>query len=342
VTPPAPFDAVLLIAFGGPRGRDEIRPFLQNVLRGRRIPPERIEAVVAHYELFDGVSPINECTSEQASGLEARLLARGYPLPVYVGTRNWKPHLADTLAAMSRAGVRRAIGVIAAVHRSYSSCGQYRQNVWQAQGELRSQGIAVPAIHYVGDWHAHPRFIIAVADRVRAAARLLPPALAPWARLVFTAHSLPAAMPHADTYRKQFEASASLVAAELRRRNWALAYQSRSGRPDDPWLGPDINVYLRSERENGLQAVIVCPLGFVCDHIEVLYDLDREARETCDELGIAMARAEAVNAHPAFIDALADAVCETWDRYRTGIPVPLVDGETRDPREAGPPVRGSS
>jgi protoporphyrin/coproporphyrin ferrochelatase len=329
-----PFDAVLLISFGGPQGPAEIRPFLENVLRGRRVPPEWIDTVVHHYELFGGVSPLTELTERQAEALQARLAARGLPLTVYVGMRNWHPFLSDTLRAMQQAGVRRAVGVIAAAHRSYSSCTQYRHNVLQAQ----TTAARLPEVVYVDDWHVHPGFIEAMADRIAHARASLPSSFRDRARLVFTAHSIPTSMAHADTYQRQLHESATAVAARTQSHDWTLVYQSRSGRPQDPWLDPDVNDYLRTARVEGLQAAILSPLGFVCDHIEVLYDLDVEASITCEEMGLAMARAAAVNDHPRFIDALTDAVAATVDRYRGGRPLPLVSAEHPEALELPPPV----
>lgn len=336
---PTPFDAVLLVSFGGPAGPDDIRPFLANVLRGRRVPAERIEDVAHHYELFGGVSPLTRHTVDQADVLRVHLASRGLPLPVYVGMRNWRPLLPDVLAQMARDGVRRAVGVLAAAHRSYSSCTQYRHNVLQAREALWAEGGRRLEVTYVSDWHLHDGFVEAVADGIHVARASLPGAHREHARVVFTAHSVPAQMPGADMYRVQLHASAVQVASRMGVHDWALAFQSRSGRPEDPWLGPDVNDYLHAEHASGdLDAVILSPLGFVCDHIEVLYDLDHEARETCDALGLPMARASAVNAHPAFVRALADSVVETWDRYRTGRPLTLVHPDSPNARELPPPV----
>jgi protoporphyrin/coproporphyrin ferrochelatase len=317
----APFDAVLLVAFGGPQGPADVRPFLANVLRGRRVSPERVEEVAHHYDLFGGVSPLTELTTRQARALEANLAQRGRPLPVHVGMRNWHPFLADTLADMSRRGVRRAIGVLAAAQRSYSGCTQYKENVLDALAAVAARGERPIEITYVGDWHEHPGFIEANADRVRTAFAQIPADLRDRARLVFTAHSIPVPMAQQFPYEEQLRASASLIAAAAGRQDWALVYQSRSGRPGDPWLEPDVCDYLRSEREKGLDAVVLCPVGFLCDHVEVLYDLDVEAAEACRESGITMVRAEAVNVHPRFIDALAEAVLDVDRRYEKGTPL---------------------
>ncbi|MGH9252953.1 MAG: ferrochelatase [Vicinamibacterales bacterium] len=318
------FDAVLIVAFGGPQGRADIRPFLERVLRGRRVTPERVEEVAHHYELFDGVSPITDLTRLQAQGLAERLAAARYRLPVYVGMRNWHPLLADTLKEMYAAGVRRVIGFIAAAHHSYSSCQQYRDNVTDARIALQAAVGGDIDITYVGSWFDHPLFIEVNARHVRVAVRLLPPDVRGAARLVFTAHSIPQAMADASRYREELLASSRLVAAGAGMPDWALVYQSRSGRPEDPWLEPDVCAYLRAEHARGLQAAVLCPIGFVCDHIEVLYDLDREAADVCRELGLPMVRAEAVNADPRFLDMMAGVVARTIQRYETGRPLPIV------------------
>jgi ferrochelatase len=322
---------VLVVAFGGPRGRQDVRPFLANVLRGRRVTPERVEEVAHHYELFDGVSPLTELTLKQADLLRSRLAERGTPLPVYVGMRNWHPFLADTLADMSRAGIRRAVGFLAAAQRSYSSCTQYRENVDAARAALRDQGLADVEVVYVGDWHTDPGFIEANADHAIEALEELPPHARDRARLIFTAHSIPASMAARFPYERHLhetaEAVASAVRTKRRRANeldHVLVYQSRSGRPEDPWLGPDVCEYLRKEAARGLAAAVLSPIGFLCDHIEVLYDLDVEAADVCRQLSIPMTRARAVNDHPRFADAMANAVLQTIERYSSGRPLPIV------------------
>jgi ferrochelatase len=312
------FDAVLLIAFGGPQGLDDIRPFLANVLRGRHVPPARVDEVAHHYELFGGVSPLTAFTLKQADGLRTRLAAAGAALPVYVGMRNWHPYLADAIAEMSRAGVRRAVGFIAAAHGSYSSCQQYKENVRDARRAAIEAGLTDVEVTFVQGWHTHDLFIEANASHVKAALARLPERAREDARLIFTAHSIPESMAAASRYREHLRESAEKVAARAERRDWALVYQSRSGRPQDPWLGPDIGEYLHSARQDGLSGVVVCPIGFVCDHIEVLYDLDTEAAAVARELGVAFERAEAVNDDPVFLDMMADVVLTTIHRYAAG------------------------
>jgi ferrochelatase len=316
------FDSVLIVSFGGPQGLADIRPFLANVLRGRRVSPERVEEVAKHYESFGGVSPITEITRRQARGLHDRLAALGHPLPVYIGMRNWDPLLPDTLREMHAAGLRRAVGFIAAAQHSYSSCQQYRENVLAARSELRREGRDVE-VTFTGSWFDHPLWIAANAAHVREAIARLPEPVRSGARLVFTAHSIPTTMAEQSRYREQLLTSSRLVADEAGVRDWALAYQSRSGRPGDPWLEPDVRDYLRQARADGLRAAVLCPIGFVCDHIEVLSDLDREAAEVCRGVGLAMTRAEAVNDDPRFLDMMADVVMRTIRRYERGRPLPL-------------------
>jgi ferrochelatase len=317
------FDSALIVSFGGPHGPRDVRPFLERVLHGRRVTPGRIDEVAHHYELFGGVSPITELTRRQADGLQQRLAAAGHPLRVYVGMRNWHPLLADTLKEMHAAGARHAIGFIAAAHHCYSSCQQYRENVGAARSSLRETTGGDVDVTFVESWFDHPLFTEANAQRVRAAMTGLPPHLRSAARLVFTAHSVPTPMAEASRYREQLLASGRLVAEKAGVSDWALAYQSRSGRPGDPWLEPDVCAYLRSAREGGLPAAVLCPLGFVCDHIEVLYDLDHEAAEVCRDIGLPMVRAQAVNDDPLFLDMMADVVLRTIRRYERGRPLPI-------------------
>ncbi|MDE3157079.1 MAG: ferrochelatase [Acidobacteriota bacterium] len=325
------FDAVLVVSFGGPQGLADIRPFLANVLRGRRVSPGRVEEVARHYEHFGGVSPITELTRRQAEGLRERLAAAGHPLPVYVGMRNWHPLLVDTLREMSAAGHRRAIGFITAAQHSFSSCEQYRRNVADARAVLRAEGRTDVEVTFVDSWFDHDGFVAVNAAHVTEALARLPEASRRQARLIFTAHSIPLPMAEAGRYREQLRVGAALVAERAGVRDWALVYQSRSGRPEDPWLGPDICDYLREERPKGLRAAVICPIGFVSDHVEVLWDLDREAAAVCREAGIEMARAETANADPRFIDMMADMVLRTIRRHARSRALPIVGlpGSTR-------------
>jgi len=315
-----------VVAFGGPQGPDDVRPFLANVLRGRRVPQARIDEVAAHYDLFGGRSPLTELTRQQARALADRLRARGLDLPVFVGMRNWHPYLVETLNEMASQGIRRAIGLLMAAQRSYSGCLQYKENVVEARAQLTSRGRGDVEVVYTGDWHTNPGFIGANADNVREALDRLPAALRSHARLVFTAHSIPEDMARIYPYERQVHESATLVAAQSGIRDWTVTYQSRSGRPSDPWLEPDICDFLRVERTKGLEAVVVCPIGFVCDHLEVLYDLDIQATSVAREIGVEMTRAKTACTHPLFIDGLAETVWRTWERFTGGRPLPLTGG----------------
>ncbi|HEX3179526.1 MAG TPA: ferrochelatase [Methylomirabilota bacterium] len=298
-------DAVLLIAFGGPTAPDEIRPFLDNVARGRRIPAERLEEVAHHYELMPGGrSPLNELTERQASALRRVLAAAGVSLPVFVGMRNWRPFLADTLAAMAAAGHRRAVGIILSPFRSEASWERYMGDVAAARAGVPT----APEIVFTPAWSTHPRFIEAAADSVTAALREVPAAERADAPVVFTAHSIPRAMAEASPYVDDFTAAARAVAERLGIARWSVAYQSRSGSPREPWLEPDIGSVIQQLAAKDVRHLLVMPLGFVCDHVEVLYDLDVEARALAAEHGVALHRAAAVNDHPAFVAMLADLV----------------------------------
>jgi len=298
-------DAVLLIAFGGPTAPDEIRPFLEQVSRGRRISPERLEEVAQHYERMPGGrSPLSELTERQAIGLRQALARAGRPLPVFVGMRNWHPFLRETLAAMGAAGHRRAVGVILSPFRSEASWERYIKDVADASRDVRG----APAVAFADAWGGHPAFLAAAADCVRAAVEKIPAADRTETALVFTAHSLPRAMAQASPYVDDFTMAARAVAATVGVEPWSLAYQSRSGGPDDPWLEPDIGHVVQQLAAGGARHLVVMPLGFVCDHVEVLYDLDIEARALAAGHGLAFHRASAVNDHPQFIAMLADLV----------------------------------
>jgi ferrochelatase len=318
------FDSVLIVSFGGPQGPADIRPFLANVLRGRRASAERIEEVARHYELFGGVSPITELTRRQAYGLQAALAAAGRPLPVYVAMRNWHPFVTDVVRQMHEAGLRHAIVIIAAAHHCYSSCEQYKGNVDAARSALRQASGGELRVTYVESWFDHPLFVEANVEHVREALGQLPPEARKSARLVCTAHSIPLPMAEASRYREQLRRSAGLVAKRAGMSDWAVVYQSRSGRPEDPWLEPDVRDYLRHERAAGLAAAVLCPIGFVCDHIEVLYDLDQEALGLCRTLGLPAARAAAVNDDALFVRMMAEVVLATIRRYAGGYALPLV------------------
>ena len=300
-----PYDSVLLIGFGGPTRMSEVRPFLANVLRGRPVPPERLETVVHHYELIGGRSPFNELTFRQARALEVQLHADGLPLPVYVGLRCWTPYLHETLAKMVSDGRRRTVGIIMAAHQTEASWGRYERETASARAGI---GTAAPAVDYIDEWHAHPLFLAAVGEQVTAALGQVPAERRAAAQLVFSAHSVPTAMAAASPYVAQIAESAQLVAEQVGHTRWSVAYQSRSGSPREPWLEPDINQVVAEAAAAGCRDLVVVPIGFVCDHVEVLYDLDIEARQIATRAGVNFVRAATVGDHPAFIQALAERV----------------------------------
>ena len=281
----------MIISFGGPERREDVIPFLENVLRGRGVPRERLLAVAEHYYHFEGRSPIND----QNRGLIAAL-REVVKLPIYWGNRNWHPLLADTLRQMREDGIRRAIAFPTSAFGSYSGCRQYLENI---QGARAAVGDNAPEIVKIPPFSKHPLFLEAMTDRVRAAVAQLP-----HARLVFTAHSVPVSMAQASPYVEQLEAASRRVAEAVGISDWKLVYQSRSGPPTQPWLGPDICDYLRESPND----TIIAPIGFLSDHMEVIYDLDTEARAVCDELGVRMVRAGTVGAHPAIIRMIAELI----------------------------------
>lgn len=304
-------DSVLLVGFGGPTQPDEILPFLENVVRGRPIPRHRLLEVAHHYELMGGRSPLTELTFRQARRLESALALDGPDLPVFVGMRNWHPFLAETLEEMQRRGLQRAVGLILSAHDSEAGWQRYVQDVAAARSELAARGIPAPEIDFAPNWHEHPGFIEAVACRVAQALALVPEERRQAATLLFTAHSIPETMARSSAYVAQYTRSCELAAARSGHARWMRAYQSRSGRPDDPWLEPDVNRALEQLAADGAQDVVVAPIGFVCDHVEVLYDLDLEAAATARRVGIAMHRAGTPGDHAAFVAMLGDLVRRT-------------------------------
>ena len=302
-----PYQAVLLIAFGGPTTLAEIRPFLARVLRGIPIPPERVEEVVHHYEAVGGKSPLNETTFRQAEALQKLLRQNGIPLPVYVGMRNSRPFLRETLDEMTADGVRQSLGFILSSHQSEASWQRYQKDVAEAQEEL---GGAAPTVHFGPGWHAHPLFLQTWVEQIQSSLNLLPVENRHSTPLVFTAHSLPVAMANQSPYVNQIEETARLIGDQLGHNLWSIAYQSRSGRSADPWLEPDISKVIRDLAAHGASAVVVAPIGFVCDHVEVLYDLDIEAKKAATDLGMGFIRAGCPNDHPTFIRMIADVIQE--------------------------------
>lgn len=308
---PQSHQAILLIAFGGPASADEIRPFLARVTKGIPIPGERLEEVARHYEAVGGKSPLKEITLRQAEALQQLLNQRGERLPVYVGLRNSSPLFSETLAHMARDGVKRGLGFILSSHRTEASWERYQKNIEEARAEL---GGRAPAVDYCEGWHDHPLFIQTWAELIEGGYAKISTDRRSSAPLIFTAHSLPVAMAARSPYIEQLNTSARMIAEKLGQRCWSLAYQSRSGRPADPWLEPDIGDAIRGLALKGVKEVVVAPIGFVCDHVEVLYDLDIEAKQIADGLKINLVRAGCPDDHPTFIQMMADVIMQTIKR----------------------------
>jgi ferrochelatase len=296
----SPYQALLVLSFGGPDKPEDVLPFLENVLRGRNVPLERMLEVAEHYYHFGGKSPINEQNRALIAALREDFDAHSLKdLPIYFGNRNWHPLLPDTLRKMRRDGVRRALCLTTSSFSSYSGCRQYRENIAAARQEI---GPDAPQVDKIRVWYNHPYFVKAMADRVREALTRLRPEERAAAQLLFTAHSIPLAMAESCNYEIQLRESCRLVAEEVGDHPHLLVYQSRSGPPSQPWLEPDIGDFLREHGTQGDRTpVVIVPIGFVSDHMEIMFDLDEEAANICSEYEIPMVRASSVGTHPLFV-----------------------------------------
>ncbi len=301
------YDALLLVSFGGPEGMDEVMPFLENVLRGRNVPRERMLEVADHYEHFGGVSPINNQNRALIAALQAELDAHGPRLPIYWGNRNWHPLLPDTMRRMAANGVRHALAFVTSAYSSYSGCRQYREDILRAQEQV---GPDAPRVSLLRKFYNHPGFVGPNVEHVRAALEQIPEDRRAATRIAFTAHSIPAGMARGSMYEAQLRETCRLVAGALEHTHWRLVYQSRSGPPSQPWLEPDIGEHLRELKAEGVRDVVIAPVGFISDHLEVLYDLDTEARELCAEIGLNMVRAATVGTHPDFVRMIRELIVE--------------------------------
>ncbi len=315
-----PYDAVLLLSFGGPEGPDDVMPFLENVTRGRGIPRERLEAVAGHYLRFGGRSPINDQNRALLAALRAELDARGIDVPLGWGNRNWSPYLVDALRELHEAGCRRVVVVVTSAYSSYSGCRQYREDLAAAVTALAAEGREL-AVDKVRHYFNHPGFVAPVVDAVRSGLDGLPAEVRQGARVVFVTHSVPTAMNEVSgegsafgggAYVSQHLDVASTVMAQVGgdAPAWDLVYCSRSGPPAQPWLEPDVNDHLRALAEDGVRAVVVVPVGFVSDHMEVVFDLDTEANQTAQRLGLHLVRVPTVGTDPRFVRSLVDLVVE--------------------------------
>lgn len=344
---PLNYDALLVASFGGPEGPDDVIPFLERVLKGRRVPRERMMEVAEHYHHFGGVSPINGQNRALISALEEALETRDLSLPVYWGNRNWHPLLPDTVGRMAADGIKRALAFVTSPYSSWSNCRQYLENIEDAR---RDAGPAAPVIEKIRPFFNHPGFIETMAARVRSALDRLPEERRPRANLVYTAHSIPLAMAGGCAYEAQLREASRLISARVGASSWALTFQSRSGPPTQPWLEPDVCDYIRALHETDAartaragrsdpadpvypaeRDIVVVPVGFISDHMEVAYDLDVEARACCDELGVRMVRAETAGTHPRFVDMIVELVEER-----------LSPGAVRSAVEARPAAAGSA
>ncbi len=295
-----PYDAILIVSFGGPERAEEVIPFLENVLRGRNVPRERLLAVAEHYYHFGGRTPINDYCRGLMDALRTEV-----PLPVYWGNRNWHPMLVDTVRQMAADGVGRALAIATSAYASYSGCRQYIEDIEAARREV---GEEAPEIVKLPPFYEHPLFVEANAERLRDAWSRVPEERRPKARLVFTAHSIPSSMAASCRYEEQLRNTAGAVASTIGRTEWDLVWQSRSGPPGQPWLGPDILDYMRHLAAEGVTDVVAAPIGFLSDHMEVLYDLDVEAAALCESLGVNFVRGEAAGLHPAIVRMFVELI----------------------------------
>ena len=309
---PSDYDALLFVSFGGPEGRDDVIPFLENVLRGRNVPRERMLEVAEHYYHFDGVSPINQQTRDLIAAVETELRKHAMSLPVYWGNRNSRPLLPDTLRQMTADGVRRALAFVVSAYSSYSGCRQYRENVDAARA---AAGERAPSVDKLRAFYNHSDFIAANVEHVADALNLVPPDRRAAARIAYTAHSIPSSMAAGCDYVKQLTETCRLISesVDVQAERWQLVYQSRSGRPQDPWLEPDIVDHLRALHAQRVTDVVVAPVGFLSDHLEVLYDLDCEAAHAAREMGLNLVRAATVGTHPRFVTMIRKLVQERLD-----------------------------
>lgn len=313
------YDALLVVSFGGPDRPDDVLPFLENVLRGRNVPRERMLEVAEHYRHFGGRSPINEQNRRLIAAIERHLAENGPPLRVYWGNRNWHPLLPDTLRKMAEDGIQRALAFVTSPYSSYSGCRQYREDIFRAQQEV---GSSAPQVDKLRAYFNHPGFIEPMIECAEAALQQIPPQRREEALLVFSAHSVPLAMAQASQYEEQLREACRLVAEGIHdslslregagvREPWHLVYQSRSGSPRQPWLEPDVGDFIEQQHgHSALKDVVVAPIGFISDHMEVLYDLDTELAQRCERLGINMVRAATVGTHPRFVQMIRELVIE--------------------------------
>ena len=310
------YDSILLIAFGGPTPGccqkyvacpGEAHCFVEGIVGTAASQAERLREVTSHYIALGGFSPFNELTFKQAEALESNLNYRGVDLPVYAGFRHWTPYIHEVIAAMAKKKHRRILGIIMAPHQSKVSWDWYQQTVSEAIEALDGEQ---PTISYLDPWYTNPGYIRAIANQIDVASKNLAKDRCDKASLIFTAHAVPQSVAKTSPYAQQFDATAKAVATLIGKKDYNLAYQSQAENTTIPWTQPDINDQIREKKQSGVHDVIVSPIGFLCDHVEVLHDLDIEAKSTAEECGIHFIRARAVGDHPEFINMLAELVCD--------------------------------
>jgi len=302
------FDHLLVIGFGGPEKPEQVKPFLEMVTKGLRIPEERLAEVARHYEAIGGASPYNEYTFRLFHKLEAQLHENGITLPLFIGMRNWHPFMKDTIAEIKKRGLKRGLGIILAPHRSDASFEKYIRTVEEAK---EAAGAPHVEYEYLKPWHDHPLFIEAQADQVRRTLEEVSEEERQKIPMVFSVHSIPVEMAEKSGYVEEVQVSSSLVAKELNHTKWQLAYQSRSGNPRQPWLEPDVCSVIRDLNSNGERTVLLVPIGFLCENAEVLFDLDIEAADETRKMGMRYLRASTVMDHPKFVELFAQLIQAT-------------------------------
>ena len=301
------YDAILLVSFGGPEKIDDVLPFLENVLRGKAVPRERLLEVAEHYYQFGGQSPINSQNRALIAALENELRAHGVDLPIYWGNRNWHPMIVDALREMKRDGVQRALAFFTSAYSSYSGCRQYRENIVAAQQII---GEGAPQVDKIRAFYNHPGYIETVTAHAAEALAQVPAERRSGARLLFTAHSIPMVMANTSRYVEQLKEASRLVAEALGHLNHRLVYQSRSGSPSQPWLGPDILEVIDEEHSSSAKDIVLVPIGFVSDHMEIIFDLDTQVLERCQELGLTYQRGHTAGTHPRFVAMIRELIVE--------------------------------
>ncbi len=301
------YDAILIVSFGGPEGMADVMPFLENVTRGRNVPPERLKVVAHHYEMFDGVSPINEQNRRIIAALKDVLEKQGPHFPIYWGNRNWHPFLKDTFEEMKRDGIKKVLAFVTSAYSSYSSCKQYLEDIKRAQDAV---GEGAAQVDKLRPFFNHPLFIECNVEHLQNALNKIPADLQKETRVVFTAHSIPNSMSSGCEYANQLQEASRLIAEKAGVNHWELAYQSRSGPPTIPWLEPDILDVLNRLKSNNCKSVVVAPIGFISDHMEVIYDLDYEAKNLAQELEITFERASTASTNPKFIQMIRELIVE--------------------------------